>query len=149
MRMTATSGYALRVSVYLFMQDRVCSSNELSRACGIAQCYVAKLARRLKEAGIVDAVQGPLGGYRLACDGRSVTVDDLMCAVDDRIDLRITANEWERDSSQMPHAARVALVRAEADVKSRLGSLTVAELAEPSEGSPARAFEPAIVSALA
>lgn len=146
MRMTATSGYALRISAYLFLQDRVCSSAEISRACGIAQCYVAKLARRLRDAGIVDAIQGPLGGYRLACDGRSITVDNLLHAMGDQVDLCVTVSEWERDSSQVLQAAYAAITCVETDVKNCFESVTVADLTEAPVAVPARAFEREVTS---
>jgi len=48
----------------------------------ISANYVAQLFRRLRVAGLVDGVKGPGGGYRLTRDATTVSVGDIVRAVE-------------------------------------------------------------------
>jgi len=48
----------------------------------ISANYVAQLFRRLRVAGLVDGVKGPGGGYRLTRDATTVSVGDVVRAVE-------------------------------------------------------------------
>ena len=67
--LSVTSQYALRVLAYLAAQapDSMVGGGELSRQTGIPKNYLSKILLVLGNAGIVEAVRGNAGGYRLAC----------------------------------------------------------------------------------
>jgi Rrf2 family iron-sulfur cluster assembly transcriptional regulator len=52
----------------------------------ISLSYLEQLFGKLRRHGLVDSVRGPGGGYRLARDGVSITVADVIVAVDEPID---------------------------------------------------------------
>ena len=52
----------------------------------ISLSYLEQLFGKLRRHGLVDSARGPGGGYRLARDGASITVADVIVAVDEPID---------------------------------------------------------------
>ncbi len=66
--LSITSQYALRAVAYLAAQprDEMVSGHELSRRTGVPRNYLSKILLPLGNAGIVEAVRGNSGGYRLA-----------------------------------------------------------------------------------
>jgi Rrf2 family protein len=66
--LTATSQYALRALAYLAGQppDAMVGGERLSRQTGIPKNYLSKILLVLGNAGIVEAVRGNSGGYRLS-----------------------------------------------------------------------------------
>jgi Rrf2 family protein len=66
--LSTTSQYALRAVAHLAAQPRgkMISGHELSRRTGIPRNYLSKILLPLGSAGIVEAVRGNSGGYRLA-----------------------------------------------------------------------------------
>jgi len=49
---------------------------------GISVSYLDQLFGRLRKSGLVDSVRGPSGGYSLARDAASISVADIVAAVD-------------------------------------------------------------------
>jgi Rrf2 family protein len=58
------------------------SAGRLAEYHGVPTPYLAKHLQTLSRAGILDAVPGPGGGYRLARPARDVTVLDVVEAID-------------------------------------------------------------------
>jgi Rrf2 family transcriptional regulator, iron-sulfur cluster assembly transcription factor len=56
---------------------------DVSKRQDISQSYLEQLFRKLRLQGIVSAVRGPGGGYRLARPITTLTVADIVAAVDD------------------------------------------------------------------
>src|SRR4029077_3506980 len=54
----------------------------------ISLAYLEQLFLKLRRAGLVDSVRGRLGGYRLGRPAGSITVAEIMAAVDE--DMRMT-----------------------------------------------------------
>lgn len=62
--------------------DRTLPSARLAEYHGVPPAYLAKHLQALSQAGIVESVPGPRGGYRLARAAAAVTVLDVVLAVD-------------------------------------------------------------------
>ena len=62
--------------------DRQPSSRDLAELQGISPSFLAKIFPRLEKAGIVDAVPGLRGGYRLAKAPAAITVLDIVDAIE-------------------------------------------------------------------
>ena len=73
---SVTSQYALRAVAYLATQsaDSMVGGQELSRQTGIPKNYLSKILLVLGNAGIVEAVRGNAGGYRLACAPEEIPI---------------------------------------------------------------------------
>jgi Rrf2 family transcriptional regulator, iron-sulfur cluster assembly transcription factor len=55
----------------------------------LSQSYLEQLFARLRRAGLVNAIRGPGGGYRLAREADAISVSAIVAAVDEEI--RVTA----------------------------------------------------------
>ena len=84
MRVTTRGRYALRAMVDLVMHssEGTVRRQSISDRQDISADYVAQLFRQLRNAGLVEAVKGPGGGYRLSRDPGRITVGDVVRAVE-------------------------------------------------------------------
>ncbi|MCU0882432.1 MAG: Rrf2 family transcriptional regulator [Hyphomonadaceae bacterium] len=69
--------------------DRSVPIADIAGRQGLSQSYLEQLFARLRRAGLVRAVRGPGGGYRLARDPGAISVSAVVAAVDEEI--RVTA----------------------------------------------------------
>jgi len=61
--------------------------SELAEAQEITLPYLEQIFSKLKQAGLVDAVRGPGGGYTLAKPAASIYVGDIVAAVEESIKM--------------------------------------------------------------
>jgi Rrf2 family nitric oxide-sensitive transcriptional repressor len=88
MQLTMFSDYALRVALYLATHtEELVSVAEVSRAYGISSAHLTKVAQRLTELGVVEAVRGRGGGLRLARPPEEIGVGTLVRATEPHLDL--------------------------------------------------------------
>jgi Rrf2 family iron-sulfur cluster assembly transcriptional regulator len=52
----------------------------------ISQSYLEQLFSKLRRTGLVESIRGPGGGYSLASDPKSISVADIIHAVDETVD---------------------------------------------------------------
>ena len=72
--------YALRVMVYMAMQDNTAYTplKQIAESEGISQKYLESIMTILSKAGLVDAVHGKGGGYRLNRSPDGYTVGSIL-----------------------------------------------------------------------
>lgn len=93
MRLTRYTDYALRTLIHLTAyNDRLCPIAEISRAYGISQNHLMKVANDLSRAGYVEAVRGRAGGLRLARPAREINVGEVVRHTEEGFDLVDCAN---------------------------------------------------------
>lgn len=63
---------------------RVLPGKSLAELHGVSETYLLKHLRSLAAAGVVEAVPGPRGGYRLAHPPECITMLDIVEAIDGR-----------------------------------------------------------------
>jgi Rrf2 family transcriptional regulator, nitric oxide-sensitive transcriptional repressor len=81
---TRHADLALRVLMYLRVAPgRRGSIAEIAEAHRISHNHLDKVVRRMSEAGLVDTVRGRGGGVQLSRDPNTVTVGDVMRAMED------------------------------------------------------------------
>ena len=66
--------------------DELMSLSEIARRQDISLPYLEQLFVKLRRAGLVDAVRGPGGGYRLARSPDAIRVSEVLEAVDETVD---------------------------------------------------------------
>jgi len=66
-------------------QNRPIASQDIAPACGIPALYLAKVLRPLVSAGFLYSLKGPHGGYRLAHPASTISVLEIIEAVDGAI----------------------------------------------------------------
>lgn len=78
--LTTTSQYALRALVKLAQVpgEGLVSGETLSAQCRIPANYLSKLMLVLRNSGLVEAVRGSKGGYRLDKPAREIHVADVV-----------------------------------------------------------------------
>ncbi len=88
MQLTDFSDYSLRLTLYLAVhRDRLVQVHEISRAYGVSQHHLEKVAQRLVEHGIVASVRGHRGGLRLNRQPEDINVGALVRLTEPNFDL--------------------------------------------------------------
>jgi Rrf2 family nitric oxide-sensitive transcriptional repressor len=84
MRHTRHADFALRVLMYLRVAPgRRGSTADIAAAHRISHNHLDKVVRRMGEAGLVATLRGRGGGVRLTRDPSTITVGDVMRAMED------------------------------------------------------------------
>jgi Rrf2 family protein len=83
LRLTRAGEYAIRCTLYLAScgRDIVVSRREVARAMEIPEPFLAKVARHLARANIIQIVQGAKGGYRLLVTPEKLSILAVVEAV--------------------------------------------------------------------
>ncbi len=93
MRLTLYTDYALRLLIHLAAHDeKLCSIAEISRAYGVSQNHMMKVAHDLGRAGYIKAERGRLGGLRLARTADEINVGEVVRHTEEGFDLVDCAN---------------------------------------------------------
>jgi Rrf2 family protein len=118
MRVSAKSDYALRALIELASRDEgsPVSAEELGKLQEIPHGFLQAILADLRRAGVVMSQRGQSGGWRMARDADSVTVADVIRAVDGPLvsvyGLRPEAVEYNDSAEVLQHvwiAARSSL----------------------------------------
>ena len=121
-RVSTRGRYALRalIDLALHVDGGPVARQDIAMRQEISADYVAQLFRSLHNAGLVEGVKGPGGGYRLARDVAAITALDVVQAVEgpvavshcvdlddadddvcNRVDYCVTRLLWKRLSEAM------------------------------------------------
>lgn len=88
MRLTAYSDYALRVLMYLSIQeDRLATIKEISDQYGISRNHLMKLVHDLGRNGFIETVRGKNGGLRLNGDPATISAGQVVRAMEKDLNL--------------------------------------------------------------
>ena len=134
MQITRAADYALRAAIHLAAQppgSRI-SRGLLASAVDAPQEVLGKVLQELVKARLVVSHRGAAGGFRLARDGASITVLDIVEAIDGTISL----NECLVDGQPCPRSSWCAghplWLRAQEAMVAVLRESNIARLAEES-----------------
>lgn len=82
-RISKKSQYGLRAIVYLATsKEKINSLKVISKKEGISFDYLEKILSKLKEAGLVRAKKGVLGGYFLAKSPKKIKIAEILKALE-------------------------------------------------------------------
>ena len=84
MRLSTRSRFAITTMIDLAMRDSDCPVplSELALRHRISLSYLEMVFSKLRKHGLVHSTRGPGGGYTLAGSGATVTVADIIAAID-------------------------------------------------------------------
>jgi len=78
----AGAEYALHSLLVMAERSEPVSASDLARFQALPERYLSKIFTRLEKAGLVEAIEGVGGGFRLARPAERITVRDVLDAVD-------------------------------------------------------------------
>ena len=111
------------------------SGRALAQFHGVSESYLLKHLKALVKSGILDALPGPRGGYRLARPAEQITLLEIVQAIQGRqpafrcTEIRQRGPAClEPEAYPFPCAVNVAMLRAEAAWKEVLRSQSLAQL---------------------
>jgi Rrf2 family protein len=84
MQLSKASGYAINGLVFIASRRKTDSVGvrEIAEFHGISRSYLAKIFHTLSRSGIVRSMRGVKGGYRLSRTADSITLADVVSAID-------------------------------------------------------------------
>jgi Rrf2 family protein len=117
------------IDLALYADDGPVLRRDISARQEISSAYVAQLFRRLCAAGLVRGVKGPGGGYALARDPATISVGDVVRAVEGPIAVAgcVVPDDPDCDRSA-DCVARVVWQRASQAMERVLDGVTLADL---------------------
>jgi Rrf2 family transcriptional regulator, cysteine metabolism repressor len=104
MRISAKSEYACLAALALAQQGRASAPlriREISEACEIPERYLVQILLQLKGAGLVTSTRGAGGGYRLARQASSISLGEVLIAVDAPEVTRMGAEKHSRSTGSI------------------------------------------------
>ncbi|NOQ64363.1 MAG: Rrf2 family transcriptional regulator [Methyloprofundus sp.] len=89
MRLTTKGRYAVTAMLDLGFHSRVkpVTLTDIATRQTISLSYLEQLFSRLRRANLVVGVRGPGGGYKLSKEANSISISDIILAVDEQVDL--------------------------------------------------------------
>jgi len=129
--------------------DRALPAAKLAEYHGVPAAYLAKHLQAMSRAGLLDSVQGPKGGYRLARPATEITVLEVVEAIDGDEPAFRCAEIRRRGPTARPAreykgmcGVHAAMNRADAAWRAELRTVTLADLMVSAvEGAPAKSLE--------
>jgi Rrf2 family protein len=84
MRLTGSVSYAIGIllQVVTVADESPVTAAKIARGCRFPPRFLYRILRRLVDAGLLEGTSGPGGGYRLAKAPKSLTLFDVVAAVD-------------------------------------------------------------------
>ena len=88
MRLTTRGRYAVTamLDLAIHLDAGPVSLSEIADRHSISQSYLEQLFARLRKQGLVAGLRGPRGGYKLGSPDHTISVADVIDAVDESID---------------------------------------------------------------
>jgi Rrf2 family protein len=129
LRLSRASSYAVTAIVHLVRlgEDTPLASQHIATAEGIPERFLLKVLKPLVDAGILRSVKGPNGGYRLARPASSITLLEIVEAVDGGV--RGLAPLLDDSDTVFNRRLDAVCQDVAALVRERLGQVTMSKLA--------------------
>ena len=129
MRTTAKADYAVRAAVDLAAAGEMITAEQIAEAQGIPLNFLENILRDLRRAGLVESRRGQAGGYVLARPAESITVADVIRAVEGPLANVRGMSPETLDYSGSAEKLRDVWVALRAGVRSVLEGVTIADIA--------------------
>jgi Rrf2 family protein len=129
MKLTHACGYAIHAVAYLARQkeDHLIASRHIDEAQGLPERFLVKVLKPLVSAQILHSLRGPNGGYRLARPARTITLLEIVEAIDGPIRGQVPMLDGDRDD-KLDRRLEAACSTAADLVRQRLQKVRIADL---------------------
>lgn len=113
--------------------DTVVSAKDVAERYAISQALLAKVLQRLVHAGVVRSYSGAHGGYVLAQDPASISIDHVITAIEGSTSALVDCQDTDdHDCSAHEHCTiKAPLAILQERINATFRSMSVAELASP------------------
>ena len=100
MKLSTKGRYGLRAMIDLaeFSETEPVSISSISQRQGISERYLEQLMAKLKKAGLVESIRGAGGGYVIHGDSGSISVGDILRALEGSLEA-VTCAAFHEDES--------------------------------------------------
>lgn len=130
LRISKLTDYATVILARLAHTDeRRVNAAEIARASGLAPPTVSKLLKQLHHAGLVDSTRGLRGGYRLARPAREITAAAILDALEGPLALTECATSHGQCDIRATCEVGGSWQRINVAIRQSLEEVTLAELA--------------------
>lgn len=132
LKLTRAGDYAVRAILYLAVQpdgDR-CDREKMAQAQEIPLSFLSKILQRLTAAGIIRSYKGACGGFCLARPADSITLLEVVQAVEGPLALNACLFDGETCHRRSTCPAHLVWADLQGEVKKALASVTFAQLAQ-------------------
>jgi Rrf2 family protein len=138
LRLSKKSDYALISMKHLATRTDATSSSarEMSEAYDIPLELLAKVLQRLVRAKLLVSVQGTRGGYRLARHASSISVADVIQAVDGPVTVTACSTDDHNCDQYSKCSVRDPLWKIKNRILDALNTVSVQEMAQESDPPP-------------
>ncbi len=128
MKLTHACGYAIHAVVYLARQkdEHLIASREIAEAQGLPERFLVKVLKPLVSAQVLLSLRGPNGGYRLARAPRTISLLDIVEAVDGPIRGQVPAIDGDDD--KLTRRLETVCTSTADLVRQRLGKVRISDL---------------------
>jgi len=128
MLFSTATGYALQTLAVLPGDGRYSLARCLAQELKLPAPYLAKILQNLVQAGILESVRGPRGGFRLARSAQSVTVGDVVAALEGPGRLEGCVMGFSHCGSEHPCPLHAAWSRVKAQMGLSMTQVTIQDL---------------------
>ncbi len=138
LRLSKKADYALMAMKHLAIKSSSTSAREIAEQYDIPIELMAKVLQRLARSGLLTSHQGTRGGYTLARPTESISVADIIQAIDGPLTVTACSTQDEQCEQFTKCNVRDPLWRVRERILSALGECTIAELAadQPPSSQP-------------
>lgn len=130
MRLTSKLRYGLRalVDLALHVGGPPVQSHDIALRQGIPESYLNQLLILLRRGGLVRSVRGPQGGHQLARAANTITLADIVLALDGPTTADMPGTEPRGSDAATDVVVREAWARADAAITSVLARVALDEI---------------------
>jgi len=117
------------VHLATFPADHMANLGELAEATSVRNNFLSKILQRLVRNGLLSSHRGTGGGFRLGVAPESLTLLQVVEAIEGKIALNTCLSDWQSCPLQTQCAAHPVWQKAQAALSQELAAVTIAELA--------------------
>ena len=155
MQITRASDYAVRVMIHLagLPPSSTVQQAELSKVTEVSGHFLSKVLQQLVRSRLIRSQRGAGGGYALAVSAKSVSLLDVVEAIEGPVRLNQCIEEGPSCDRKSCCPAHQVWAEAQAAIVTVLGAASMASLAERAKGGSVAAYrfheKPVWISGLA
>lgn len=136
LKVSRLTDYATAILLTMMRLDRLCSADEVASRLGLEPPTCSKVLKLLTRAGLLASTRGARGGYQLARAPESISVYDVLHAIEGGAALTECARSDSQCAWQTDCGQRAAWQYINTAVRDTLLNISLASLQQLAERSP-------------